>query len=340
MTHAAHASCTPTHGGCAGRLAVPLADGWNNCTAEASRPHATPALALAHHKTGTYFALAAGGAFCRGRCCVRLLSPGDAVWPLRSVARPELVLSVFGHRVLVEPDARHYHRIVHFVRSPRQVVASALAYHMAGHEDHSLVLTLDEVANASWSIVAGIQGSVYCATETSSLDVVRLVRVGVALLGRSSTLRHAKLLRSLDAKQRLQFEAAWNWCELSHMLRIAEQLCAHAHAVQLDVSSGSDTTYPPHASGAGGGLALNLTGLARQLAPAGQFDSRVADARIILQSSLLSSHANRRGNGTLHDDEHSAFAGHDQELASVYARLEERYAALRGCTSWRWWRDG
>ena len=336
MTHAAHASCTPTHGGCAGRLAVPLADGWNNCTAEASRPHATPALALAHHKTGTYFALAAGGAFCRGRCCVRLLSPGDAVWPLRSVARPELVLSVFGHRVLVEPDARHYHRIVHFVRSPRQVVASALAYHMAGHEDHSLVLTLDEVANASWSIVAGIQGSVYCATETSSLDVVRLVRVGVALLGRSSTLRHAKLLRSLDAKQRLQFEAAWNWCELSHMLRIATQLCGQAHAVQLDVSSRS----APHVRGAAGSVrSLNLTGLALQLISLGQSYSWVTEARAVLRSSVLSAHANSpHGNESLH--ERSAFAGHpERALARVYTQLEERYSALRVCTSWRQWLD-
>lgn len=310
--------------------------GWNNCRTETSRPHAMPALVLTHHKTGTYFALAMGSAFCRGWCC-KVLNPGNAVWPLRSVARPELVLSSFGHQVLLEPsDVQHFRRIVHLVRSPRQVVASALAYHTAGHENHHLLLTLDEVANASkWSILAGIQGMAYCASDTFSLDVVQLVRAGVRLLHNSSTMPHAQLLHSLSAKQRLQFEAAWNWCELSNMLRIAEQLCAHAHAVQLDLSFVS----APRRSGAGGsGLTLNLTGLARQLTPPGQLDNWVAEARTILQSSLYSSHASRHSNGTLYD-EPSAFAGQDRALASVYARFEERYSALRGCTSWRQWHE-
>ena len=319
---------------------------WNNCTAASGilRPQATPALVLAHHKTGTYFALAVGGAFCRGRCCV-FLNPGDAVWPLKLVARPELVLLAFGHQALLNTsDIQHFRRIVHLVRSPQQVVTSALAYHTAGKENHRLLLTLEEVAASAstWSVVAGIQGTVYCTSETSSLDVVRLVRTGVGLLRRSASKRHAQLLRSLHSEQQLQFEAAWNWCELSNMLRIAESLCAHAHAVQLDVSIGS----PPHSTGAAGSiLALNLTGLARQLTPAQTgwpkraSYSWVVEARSILQSPLLSAHAS---NGSLHDG-HSVFAGQDEqdrELARVYARLEERYSALRGCTSWRQWRDG
>ena len=203
--------------------------GWNNCTPQsssavrASRPQAKPALALAHHKTGTFFALAVGSVFCRGRCCVRLMNPGDAVWPLRSVAQPELVLSVFGHGVRLGPsDVQNFRRIVHFVRSPQQVVTSAVRYHAAGHENFRLLLTLEVAPNGStWSVVAGKQGTVYCASETSSPDVVRLIRTGVGLLKRSSTVKHAGLLRSLHAKQQLRFEAAWNWCELSNMLRIA-----------------------------------------------------------------------------------------------------------------------
>ena len=251
--------------------------GWNNCTPQsssavrASRPQAKPALALAHHKTGTFFALAVGSVFCSGRCCVRLMNHGDAVWPLRSVAQPELVLSVFGHGVQLGPsDVQNFRRIVHFVRSPQQVVTSAVRYHAAGHENFCLLLTLDVAPNGStWSVVAGKQGTVYCASETSSPDVVRLIRTGVGLLKRSSTVKHAGLLRSLHAKQQLQFEAAWNWCELSNMLRIAESLCAHAHAVQLDVSRSSGRS-----GAAGSGLALNLTGLARQLTP--RPDSRTA----------------------------------------------------------------
>ena len=314
--------------------------GWNNCTPQsssavrASRPQAKPALALAHHKTGTFFALAVGSVFCRGRCCVRLMNPGDAVWPLRSVAQPELVLSVFGHGVRLGPsDVQNFRRIVHFVRSPQQVVTSAVRYHAAGHENFRLLLTLEVAPNGStWSVVAGKQGTVYCASETSSPDVVRLIRTGVGLLKRSSTVKHAGLLRSLHAKQQLRFEAAWNWCELSNMLRIAESLCAHAHAVQLDVSRSSGRS-----GAAGSGLALNLTGLARQLTPPGQSHSWVAEARTILQtSSQLSSHASSSSSSS---STRSAFAGQDRQLASVYARLEARYSALRGCTSWREWSD-
>ena len=323
--------------------ALSLFSDWNNCTAGASNLHAKPALALAHHKTGTYFMLAVGGVFCRGKCC-RTLNAGDAVWPLRSVTRPELVLSVFGQQVQLQAsETQHFRRIVHLVRPPQQVVTSALKYHASGHEDHKVTLMLERLTTdaPTWSVVAGIHHSTlgvleYCTTETSSLDVVQLVRAGIGLLNRSSTARHAGLLRSLQAEQQLLFEAAWNWCELSHMLRIATQLCGQAHAVQLDISPRS----APHVRGAAGSVrSLNLTGLALQLISLGQSYSWVTEARAVLRSSVLSAHANSpHGNESLH--ERSAFAGHpERALARVYTQLEERYSALRVCTSWRQWLD-
>lgn len=267
------------------------------------------------------------------------LDPGDAVWPLRSVARPELVLSIFGQQVRLEAsEPQHFRSIVHLVRPPQQVVTSALMYHASGHEDHSVLLTLERLATdaPTWSVVAGIHHGNHCTTETSSLDVVQLVRAGIGLLNRSSTARHAGLLRSLQAKQQLLFEAAWNWCELSHMLRIATQLCGQAHAVQLDVSSRS---APPVRGAAGSVRSLNMTGLALQLISPGQSYSWVTEVRAVLRSSLLSAHANLpHGNESLH--ERSAFAGHPElALARVYTQLEERYSALRTCTSWRQWHD-
>ena len=319
--------------------ALSLHSDWNNCTAGASSLHAKPALALAHHKTGTYFMLAVGGVFCRGKCCM-MLNPGDAVWPLGSVARPELVLSIFGQQVRLEAsENQHFRRIVHLVRPPQQVVTSALKYHASGHEDHNVLLMLERLATdaPTWSVVAGIQGTVYCTTETSSLDVVQLVRAGIGLLNRSSTAQHAGLLRSLQGEQQLLFEAAWNWCELSHMLRIATQLCGRAHAVQFDVSSRS----APHVRGAAGSVrSLNLTGLALQLISPGQSsDSWVTEVRAVLRSPLLSAHATSpHGNESPH--ERSAFAGHPElALARVYTQLEEQYSALRTCTSWRQWHD-
>ena len=170
--------------------ALSLFSDWNNCTAGASNLHAKPALALAHHKTGTYFMLAVGGVFCRGKCC-RTLNAGDAVWPLRSVTRPELVLSVFGQQVQLEAsETQHFRRIVHLVRPPQQVVTSALKYHASGQEDQKVTLMLERLATdaPTWSVAAGIHHSSrpgpteYCTTETSSLDVVQLVRAGIGLL--------------------------------------------------------------------------------------------------------------------------------------------------------------
>ena len=269
-----------------------------------------------------------------------MLNPGDAVWPLGSVARPELVLSIFGQQVRLEAsENQHFRRIVHLVRPPQQVVTSALKYHASGHEDHNVLLMLERLATdaPTWSVVAGIQGTVYCTTETSSLDVVQLVRAGIGLLNRSSTAQHAGLLRSLQVEQQLLFEAAWNWCELSHMLRIATQLCGRAHAVQFDVSSRS----APHVRGAAGSVrSLNLTGLALQLISPGQSsDSWATEMRAVLRSPLLSAHATSpHGNESPH--ERSAFAGHPElALARVYTQqLEEQYSALRTCTSWRQWR--
>lgn len=289
-----------------------------------------PVLLLSHHKTGTFFLLALFHAFCRGRAATSS-SSGDLLCG-RNLSLPELELVIFGTAVQLNDTHDRFRRIVHLVRPPWAIVKSALHYHISGHENHPVLLRLARSAiSESWEVTAGIQSNTYCTYKTSSRDVALLVEQGERLLnssststtGQHSTTPHTALLRSLPVEQQLLFEAAWNWCEISQMLRIAEQLCAHAHAVQLDISS--NESIPAQAR------SISLSHLARQITPSGQSLSWLKEAQTRLHSPAYEDHRSQPSSSG------SAMASwdHDPMYASVYASLERRYSALQSrCPSW------